>query len=91
MSRMLAAKAALAIRVDALGEDTNADMGIEHRATLERRLHDLEEGKVCTNRSKLLATSCVFSRCFFMILNVPYFEMFCFINPFPHIEGFLET
>ena len=46
MSRMLAAKTALAIRVDALGEDTNADMGIENRAKLEKRLHALEEGKV---------------------------------------------
>lgn len=45
MSRMLAAKASLAIRVDALGEDTNADMGIEHRAKLERRVRELEEGK----------------------------------------------
>lgn len=46
MSRMLAAKAALSIRVDALGEDMNADLGIEHRAKLERRARDLEEGKV---------------------------------------------
>jgi nucleolar protein 58 len=43
---MLAAKAALAIRVDALGEDVNNEMGIEHRATLEKRLHSLEAGIV---------------------------------------------
>jgi nucleolar protein 58 len=46
VSRMLAAKAALAIRVDALGEDVNNDMGVEHRATLEKRLQNLEQGFV---------------------------------------------
>lgn len=46
VSRMLAAKAALAIRVDALGEDVNNEMGIEHRATLEKRLTQLESGMV---------------------------------------------
>lgn len=40
---MLAAKAALAIRYDALGEDTNAEMGVENRAKLEARLRQLEE------------------------------------------------
>merc|ERR1712165_331540 len=44
VSRMLAAKAALAIRVDALGEDGNTEIGIEHRAKLESRLRVLEEG-----------------------------------------------
>jgi len=44
VSRMLAAKAALAIRVDALGEDVNSNMGVEHRATLEKRLQALEQG-----------------------------------------------
>uniref|UniRef100_UPI003AAF80CE nucleolar protein 58 isoform X1 n=1 Tax=Centroberyx gerrardi TaxID=166262 RepID=UPI003AAF80CE len=43
ISRMLAAKAALAIRYDALGEDTNAEMGVENRAKLEARLRHLEE------------------------------------------------
>jgi nucleolar protein 58 len=46
VSRMLAAKAALAIRVDALGEDIDNEMGIEHRATLEKRLTQLEQGMV---------------------------------------------
>lgn len=45
MSRMLAAKTSLAIRVDALGEETNAELGLEHRAKLEKRLKHLEEGK----------------------------------------------
>jgi len=43
ISRMLAAKASLAIRYDALGEDTNAEMGIENRAKLEARLRHLED------------------------------------------------
>ncbi|XP_068101212.1 nucleolar protein 58 [Hyperolius riggenbachi] len=43
ISRMLAAKAALAIRYDALGEDTNAQLGVETRAKLEARLRNLEE------------------------------------------------
>ncbi|KAM3917276.1 nucleolar protein 58 isoform 1-T1 [Leptodactylus fuscus] len=43
ISRMLAAKAALAIRYDALGEDTNAELGVETRAKLEARLRHLEE------------------------------------------------
>ncbi|KAM6945541.1 nucleolar protein 58 [Aplochiton taeniatus] len=43
ISRMLAAKASLAIRYDALGEDTNSEMGIENRAKLEARLRHLED------------------------------------------------
>ncbi|XP_071452340.1 nucleolar protein 58 isoform X2 [Hetaerina americana] len=49
MSRMLAAKAALACRVDALGDDepgsgNNFELGAEHKAKLESRLRILEEG-----------------------------------------------
>merc|ERR1739838_1251718 len=44
MSRMLAAKSALATRVDALGEETNTTLGVEHRAKLEKTLRFLEEG-----------------------------------------------
>ncbi|XP_041374592.1 nucleolar protein 58-like [Gigantopelta aegis] len=43
MSRMLAAKASLAIRVDALGDETNTEIGLEHRAKLERAMKMLEE------------------------------------------------
>jgi len=43
ISRSLAAKTALAIRYDALGEDTNAEMGLENRAKLEARLRQLED------------------------------------------------
>lgn len=46
MSRMLAAKSALAIRVDALGEDTNAELGLEHKAKLEKALRHLEDKNV---------------------------------------------
>ncbi|CAH1169692.1 unnamed protein product [Phaedon cochleariae] len=44
MSRMLAAKASLCTRVDALGEDGNFSLGPEHKAKLEARLRVLEEG-----------------------------------------------
>ena len=37
MSKMLAAKASLAVRVDALGESTHAELGAEHKANLEAR------------------------------------------------------
>lgn len=43
---MLAAKTALATRVDALGEDVDAEMGIEHRAKLEARIKMLESASV---------------------------------------------
>lgn len=43
VSRMLAAKAALAIRVDALGEDTQATLGMEQRADLEKKFANLEQ------------------------------------------------
>jgi len=45
VSRMLAAKSALAIRVDALGETTDAELGAEHKANLEARLKMLETGQ----------------------------------------------
>merc|ERR1719510_20162 len=46
VSRMLAAKAAIATRVDALGEETNTDLGIEHRAKVESRIRQLEGGQI---------------------------------------------
>lgn len=48
MSRMLAAKASLAIRYDAFGEgeDSSIEMGINNRAKLEVKLKALESGKV---------------------------------------------
>lgn len=46
MSRMLAAKASLATRVDALGESASTALGLEHRAKLESRLRFLEEGGI---------------------------------------------
>lgn len=47
MSRMLAAKTALAARVDAFAEE-EIDIGVDHRAKLERALQALEQGQ--TNR-----------------------------------------
>ncbi|XP_011879643.1 PREDICTED: nucleolar protein 58 [Vollenhovia emeryi] len=52
MSRMLAAKASLATRVDALGDSSgnlNSNeplLGAKHRATLQERLNRLEEGNI---------------------------------------------
>lgn len=46
MSRMLAAKASLATRVDALGEESSFVLGAEHKAKLEARLRILEEGNL---------------------------------------------
>ncbi len=43
-SRMLAAKAALGTRVDALGEDVTSELGVEHRAKVEARIRALEGG-----------------------------------------------
>jgi nucleolar protein 58 len=42
ISRVLAAKCSLATRVDALGEETEATIGINARATVEARLRQLE-------------------------------------------------
>ncbi|ERN01372.1 hypothetical protein AMTRI_Chr03g53960 [Amborella trichopoda] len=42
ISRSLAAKTALAIRYDALGESQDASMGLENRAKIEARLRSLE-------------------------------------------------
>ena len=45
ISRVLAAKAALATRCDALGEGEQSDaVGVEGRTKVERRLKELEEG-----------------------------------------------
>lgn len=46
MSRSLAAKAALATRVDAFGEDITFDFGTEHKVKLDARLRLLEEGNL---------------------------------------------
>lgn len=46
ISRSLAAKASLATRVDAFGEEATFDLGTEHRARLETRLRILEEGSL---------------------------------------------
>ncbi|XP_018368706.1 PREDICTED: nucleolar protein 58-like isoform X1 [Trachymyrmex cornetzi] len=46
ISRMLAAKASLATRVDALGDTTSFELGAEHKVKLEARLRVLEEGNI---------------------------------------------
>ncbi|CAM8914776.1 unnamed protein product [Rhodiola kirilowii] len=45
ISRSLAAKAALAIRCDALGDNEDSSMGVESRLKLEARLRNLEGGE----------------------------------------------
>merc|ERR1712188_128412 len=42
MSRVLANKCALSIRVDALGDETTANVGVECRSKVENRLRELE-------------------------------------------------
>ena len=44
ISRVLAAKCALSIRVDALGESSEATVALESRATVEQRIRQLEGG-----------------------------------------------
>ncbi|KAG5672539.1 hypothetical protein PVAND_002661 [Polypedilum vanderplanki] len=46
ISRSLAAKASLATRVDAFGDESTFELGTEHRARLEMRLRILEEGNM---------------------------------------------
>jgi len=46
ISRVLAAKTALAARQDALGEETGPSIGLDSRAKVERRLQELEGGAV---------------------------------------------
>jgi len=59
MARMLAAKTSLMVRKDALGEDEgDAELGIEVRAKLERRMKNLDEVQVCTYQ--LLIILCLF-------------------------------
>ncbi|KAG3118926.1 Nucleolar protein 58 [Phytophthora idaei] len=44
ISRVLAAKTALAVRVDALGDSTEATIGFDNRAKVEARVRQLENG-----------------------------------------------
>lgn len=44
ISRTLAAKAALGCRVDALGDETSTELGLEQRAKVEGRIRQLEGG-----------------------------------------------
>merc|ERR1712025_857681 len=45
ISRVLAAKTALAVRMDALGETEGVSVGIKYRQKVEQRLSHLDEGK----------------------------------------------
>jgi len=68
LSRMLAAKASLAIRVDALSETSDSTLGVEQRAKLESRVRNLDEkaarrisgsGKFQPNQEKYTNVSAV--------------------------------
>ncbi|KAK9839891.1 hypothetical protein WJX74_003108 [Apatococcus lobatus] len=52
ISRVLAAKSALAIRVDALGDSSDASVGLENRAKVEARLRQLEGKLLATESAK---------------------------------------
>jgi len=52
ISRSLAAKAALCIRVDALADDLDGNVGVLNRAALERRILKLEKGFVGEGTAK---------------------------------------
>jgi len=55
---MLAAKTSLMVRKDALGEDEgDAELGIEVRAKLERRIKSLEEVQVICDECLLFSAS----------------------------------
>lgn len=71
---MLAAKTALTIRYDALGENTSAEMGAENRLKVETRLRLLEE------RGVSLVKGCMKLTFLFMIrfLDVLLSESFSF-------------
>merc|ERR1712032_994705 len=68
ISRILAAKASLAIRVDALSETSDSTLGVEQRAKLESRVRNLDEkaarrisgsGKFQPNQEKYTNVSAV--------------------------------
>jgi len=52
ISRVLAAKCSLSVRVDALGESSEATIGIETRAQVEARLRQLEGRALATTAGK---------------------------------------
>jgi len=52
ISRVLAAKCALAIRVDALGDTTDATVGLEAREKVEARLRQLEGRSLASDAAK---------------------------------------
>lgn len=62
ISRMLAAKASLCARVDALGEESAPSIGIESRAKVEVRVRQCEQNKVRPG-NLLQCTVCTFISC----------------------------
>jgi len=60
MSRVLAAKLALCIRVDALGEDQEPKTGMEFKSIVEKRLSSLEDGDAGTKKGMAKADTKAF-------------------------------
>jgi len=72
MARILAAKTALMVRKDALGEEEgDAELGIEVRAKLERKMKNLEEVQVCIVQSSFILS---FMQLFLPLTTLLFFE-----------------
>ena len=57
---MLAAKASLAIRYDALGEgESNTELAFANRGKIENRLKQLEKQQVCLNLCFVSVITCL--------------------------------
>lgn len=57
ISRVLAAKTALSVRVDALGETTEATIGLDSRMKVEQRMRQLESGGGAATPKKIATPS----------------------------------
>uniref|UniRef100_A0A670IES0 Nucleolar protein 58 n=1 Tax=Podarcis muralis TaxID=64176 RepID=A0A670IES0_PODMU len=81
ISRMLAAKTALTIRYDALGDSSSAEMGAENRLKVETRLRHLEEKGIrrISGTGKALARADKYQHKRLVVLRFVLFS-FCFPN-----------
>ena len=82
ISRMLANKASLSVRVDALGEGEGPSIALEDRAKLEARLRSIEDGdmykmsgktKARESQKKYDGSRRFFSLSFFLFLFFSFF------------------
>ena len=93
VSRMLANKASLSVRVDALGEGEGPSIGLEDRAKLEARLRSIEDGDMYKMSGKTKARESQKkydgSRRFFFFFNL-YFIIIIFFPPFFFLDFFFS-